>query len=325
MATPADQLNQLLSTTLDTWRPKLMDQTIKKSSVLAALESKAKITVQGGNTIRQPLMYALNDTVKFYDGYDLFDTTPQGGIGNAIYPWKQLGGTVTISGKERRINNGPEAFIDLVNTKFQQLEASFIRKFNEALFDTAPTAKAFNSLVELVGNADPSRGALGGIDAATETWWQSIVESGPVDLTTTAGVKQLNNVANRLWVNGSMPDFEFTTQANFEAYEALATEKIRFTDTKMGDLGFQAIAHKTAEVIFDPFVPAPGGSGGGYWYFVNTDFIEFVRHSQAWMTRLDTQRPYNQDAWTTPVICMGNLVTGMRRAHAVITNVDVTP
>jgi hypothetical protein len=55
MATPADQLNQLLSTTLDTWRPKLMDQTIKKSSVLAALESKAKITVQGGNTIRQPL------------------------------------------------------------------------------------------------------------------------------------------------------------------------------------------------------------------------------------------------------------------------------
>lgn len=319
MATPADQLNQLLSTTLDTWRPKLMDQTIKKSSVLASLESKSKITVQGGNNIKQPLMYALNDTVKFYDGYDLFDTTPQGGLGHAIFGWKQLGGTVTISGKERRINNGPEAFIDLVNTKFTQLEASFIRKFNEALFATAPAAKAFNSLVEVVGNTNPTRGNFGGIDAVTETWWQSIVEAGPVNLTTTAGVKQLNNVANRLWVNGSMPDFEFTTQANYEAYEALATEKIRYTDTKMGDLGFQAIAHKTAEVIFDPFVPAPGGSGGGYWYFVNTDFLEFVRHSQAWMTRLDTQRPYNQDAWTTPVICMGNLVSGMRRAHAVIT------
>lgn len=323
MATPAEQLNQLLSTTFDNWRTTLADQTVKKSSILASLESKSKVTLQGGNTIKQPLLYALNDTVKFYDGYDLFDTTPQGGIGHAIYPWKQVAGTVTISGKERRINNGPEAFINLLNTKFKQLEASFIRKFNEALFDAAPAAKAFNSLLEVVGNTNPARGNFGGIDATTETWWQSIVEPGPVDLTTTAGIKQLNNVANRLWVNGSMPDFEFTTQANYEAYEALATEKIRYTDTKMADLGFQAIAHKTAEVVFDPFVPAPVGSGGGYWYFVNSDFLEFVRHSQAWMTRLDTQRPYNQDAWTTPVICMGNLVSSMRRAHAVVTNVTV--
>jgi hypothetical protein len=319
MSTPADQLNQLLSTTLDNWRPKLADMTVKKSSILASLELKSKVVLQGGNTIKQPLMYALNDTVKFYDGYDLFDTTPQGGLGHAIFPWKQIAGTVTISGKERRINNGPEAFISLLNTKFKQLEASFIRKFNEALFDTAPAAKAFNSLVEIVNNTDPSRGAMGGIEVADTDWWESIVESGPVNLTSTAGVKQLNNVANRLWVNGSMPDFEFTTQANYEAYEALATEKIRFTDTRMADLGFQAIAHKTAEVVFDPFVPAPGGSGGGYWYFVNSDFLEFVRHSQAWMTRLDTQRPYNQDAWTTPVICMGNLVTSNRRAHAVVT------
>lgn len=323
MATPVNQLDQLLATTLDTWRKTLADQTIKKSSVLAALELKTKVTEQGGNTIRQPLMYALNDTVKFYSGYDLFDTTPQGGLGYAEFPWKQIAGTVTISGEERRKNNGPAAFISLLNTKFKQLEASFIRKFNEALFDTAPTAKAFNSLVELVGNTNPARGNLGGIDATTETWWSSIVEAGPVDLTTTAGVKQLNNVANRLWVNGSMPDFEFTTQANYEAYEALATEKIRFTDTRMADLGFQAIAHKTAEVVFDPFVPAPGGSGGGYWYFINSDFIEMVRHSQAWMTRLDTQRPYNQDAFTTPIICMGNLVTSMRRAHAVVTEVTV--
>lgn len=323
MATPANQLDQLLATTFDTWRTTLVDQTVKKSSVLAALELKTKVTEQGGNQIKMPLMYALNDTVKFYDGYDLFDTTPQGGLGHILFDWKQLGGTVTISGKERRQNNGPAAFVDLLDTKFKQLEASFIRKMNEALFDAAPATKAFNSLVEVVGNTNPARGNFGGVDASTETWWQSVVVPGPVNLTTTAGIKQLNNVANTLWVNGSMPDFEFTTQANYEAYEALATEKIRFTDTRMADLGFQAIAHKTAEVIFDPFVPAPGGSGGGYWYFVNSDYLEMVRHSQAWMTRLDTKRPANQDAWTTPVICMGNLVSGLRRAHAVITNVTV--
>lgn len=325
MATPSNQLDQLLATTLDNWRKTLADQTIKRSSVLTALESKSKVTEQGGNTIRQPLMHALNDTVEFFEGYDLFDTTPQGGLGYAEYVWKSIGGTVVISGEERRKNNGPAAFISLIATKFKQLELSFVRKFNEALFDTAPTAKAFNSLVEVIAATNPSRGNLGNIDATTETWWKSNINAGPVDITTTAGLKALDNMTNTLWVNGSSPDFEFTTQANFEQYASLATEKIRFVNTKMADLGFTAVAHGGAELVFDPFVPAPGGSGGGYWFFVNSDYLEFVRHSQAWMTRLDTQRPYNQDAQVTPVISMGNLTTSMRRAHGLITNVDITP
>lgn len=325
MASPAPQLDQLISTTLDNWRTNLIDQTVKKSSVYAALESKSKVVEQGGNLIKQPLMYALNDTVKFFSGYDLFDTTPQGGLANVEYPWRLVAGTVTISGEERLKNSGPEAFINLLTTKFRQLEMSFIRKFNETLFATTIDAKSFNSLTEIVGATNPARGNLGGLDATTETFWQSIVETGPVVLTGQGGVKQLNNVVNRLWVNGSVPDFEFTTQANFEAYEALMIAQIRFNNEsgRLGDLGFRTLAHKGQEIVFDPFVPAPGGSGGGYWYFINSEYLEFVRHSQAWMTRLDTQRPYNQFAFNTPIVSMGNLVTGMRRAHAVVTNVTV--
>jgi hypothetical protein len=325
MATPASQLDQLLSTTLDNWRRSLVDQTTKRSTVYKALESKSRVTEQGGNTIRVPLLTALNDTVKFYDGYDLFDTTPQGGFAHAIYSWKQLGGTMTISGKERRINNGPEAFVSLVTEKMKQLEMSFIRKFNEAFFDTAPATKNFASLPELISATNPARGPVGGLDATDQAYWQSVVNAGPVDLTTTAGLKALDNMANSLWVNGSVVDFEFTTQGNFEAYMALATEKLQLTNTAMADLGFRAVSHGGAEIVFDPFVPAPGGSGGGYWYMINSEFIEFVQHSQAWMTRLDTQRPYNQDAWVTPIICMGNLAISNRRAHGVITNVDITP
>ena len=318
MATPAAQLDQLLATTLDNWRKQLSDQTIKRSSVYAALESKSRVTESGGNTIRQPLMYALNDTVKFYSGYDLFDTTPQGGLGYAEFPWRQLAGTVTISGEERRKNSGPEAFISLVETKFAQLQASFIRKFNESLFAAMPAsgAKDFNSLTEIVSAADPTRGALGGLEVATETWWVAHVAAGAIDIDVAAGVRSLNTIANTLWVQGSMPDFEFTTQTNFEAYEALMVGQIRFEGGGMGDLGFRTLSHRGTEIVFDPFVPT------NYWYFLNSDYLEFVKHSAAWMTRLDTQRPYNQDAVTTPIICMGNLVTGMRRAHGVATAVS---
>jgi hypothetical protein len=310
---------------LDNWRTTLVDQTTKRSTVYQALNLKAKVTEQGGNTIRIPLLVGLNDTVKFYSGYDLFDTTPQGGFAHAIFGWKQIAGTMSISGYERRVNNGPEAFISLVESKMKQLEMSFTRKFNEAFFDTAPIAKAFNSLPELIDETDPSRGPVGGLEVADQDYWKSNVNAGPIDLTTTAGLKALDNMANSLWVNGSVVDFEFTTQGNYEAYLALATEKLQLTNTLMADLGFRAASHGGAEIVFDPFVPAPGGSGGGYWYFVNSDYIEFVQHSQAWMTRLDTQRPYNQDAWTTPIISMGNLAISNRRAHGVIQNVDITP
>ena len=88
MATPAEQQDQILATTLDEWAPTLADQTVKKSSVLAALESKNKLTLQGGATIRKSLMYGLNDTVEAFDAYDRFDTTPQGGFGHAVYHWR---------------------------------------------------------------------------------------------------------------------------------------------------------------------------------------------------------------------------------------------
>lgn len=323
MATAAAQLDQLLATTIDNWRKTLSDQTVKRSSVYAALESKSRVTEQGGNEIRQPLLYALNDTVKFYSGYDLFDTTPQGGLGTALFPWRQLAGTVTISGEERRKNSGPEAFISLVETKFKQLEASFIRKFNEAMFAAMPAAGArdFNSLLEIVSDADPTRGALGGLEVATETWWKSKVDTTAYTLdgaTFAAAVKALGSIANTLWVQGSMPDFEFTTQALFESYEAGLVGQIRYEGGGIGDAGFRTLAHRGTEIVFDPFVPADS------WYFINSDFLEFVRHSAAWMTRLDTQRPYNQDAVTTPIICMGNLVTGLRRGHGVATDVSAS-
>lgn len=319
MPTPAQQLDQLLATTFPKVRKKLVDQVTTRHPVLAALQSKNAITEDGGTELRIPIMHALNDTIKSYSGYDLFDTTPQGGLGYAVFEWRNIVGTVTISGEEIRKNSGSAAFINLLQTKFDQLRLGFEKKFDQFIWAATPGAKDPLSLPVLIGNT----GTLGGIDSATETFWQSKVVPGPANLTSTAGVRTLNNLYNSLWVDTSAPDFEFTTQANFEAYEQLAATNIRFTQTKMADMGFESIAHKTAEVVFDPSVPAPAGSGGGYWYMVNTDHLQFVWHKDAKMKKLDTQRPYNQDAYTTPVISMGNFVTDSRRAHGVITSTTV--
>jgi hypothetical protein len=322
MATPSSQLDQLIATTFENVRPALADNITVDLPLLAFLNSKGKVNVDGGRNIVRPLMYALNSTVQSFSGYDQFDTTAQGGIGEAVYGWRNLVGTVTISGDEIRKNSGKSAFISLMASKAEQLRLSIDDEFNAQLHGdgTGNSNKDFLGLRAIVS----ASGILGGIDPSDAPFWKARVEAGPVDLTVETGVDALNHMFNSLAIQKSRPDLELTTQANFEAYESLASEKVRYTSMKMADLGFEALAHKTAEVVFDADTYSDGSANdGGYWYFLNSQFLEFVQHSDCWLSPTEFVRPYNQDAKVMSVLSSGNLITSNRRAQGVITNTVV--
>lgn len=321
MSIYSDQFDVLVTTTLDQVRPVLRDQISNYNALTAWLNMKSRVTVDGGTVIRRPLMFAFNDTVSSYSGYDLIDTTPQEGFGWAEYEWRQHAGSVTISGEEVKKNSGAKQLINLLQAKVDQLKLSIADDMNAMLWSdgTGNNSKDMLGLQAIVSDSV----TLAGIAPGTYTWWKSVVEAGPADLTDVAGVETLNDVYNTIRVNRSKVDVEFTTQDNFQAYEALAVPNIRFQDLKAADLGFETIAHKGAEVIFEPDVPAPGGSGGGYWYFLNSDRLEFVQHANSWLDPTDFVRPYNQDAKTALILSMGNLITDERRAHGVITSTTV--
>lgn len=346
MSIYSDQFDVLVTTTLDKVRPTLTDQISNENALLAWLNMKSRITVDGGTVIRRPLLFAFNDTVGSYSGYDLIDVTPQEGLGWVEYGWAQHAGSVTISGEEVKKNSGSAQLINLLQAKMDQLKLSIADDLNAMLWarGAGNGGKDFIGLSGIVA-ADAQYGSsdttvagdsttdtnLGGIDAATYSWWKAEVEAGPVDLTSFDGVDSLNNMYNTLRVNRSKVDVEFTTQANFEAYEALAVPNIRFQSLKAADLGFETIAHKTAEVIFEPDVPSSGAvsdgantfSGGGGWFFLNSDRLEFVQHSDSWLTPTEFVRPYNQDAKVALILSMGNLITDSRRSHGVIYSTTV--
>jgi hypothetical protein len=242
--------------------------------------------------------------------------TPQDGFGYAEYSWKQLAGSVTIDGRTEALNEGSARIIAILEAKMEQLRLSMEQDLNAMLWGdgTGNGGKDFLGIQAIVGNT----GVLGGIDSATETWWQSKVVTSAISLGTTAGVKALNSILNSLRIAKSKPDIEFTTQALFEAYEALAVPNIRFQDLKLADLGFEVIAHKGAELMFEDNVPA------GHWYFLNSRHLEFVQKDNRWMKLLPFRQPVNQDAKTALVVSMGNLITDVRRAHGVATNVSAS-
>jgi hypothetical protein len=305
-----DNFDVLVSTTLDKVRPKLTDQISTENVLLAWLSANTRVTVDGGTVIRRPLMFAFNDTVGSYSGYDVIDVTPQEGIGWAEYPWKQHAGSVVISGEEVEKNDGSAQLINLLQAKIDQLKISVADDLNAMLFadGTGNSAKDMLGLKALVD----STGTVGEIAQSTYTWWAS-VEDSAIDLTVLDGVRELGSMYNSLRINRSKTDIIITTQAAYEAYEELALPNLRFNDQRMADLGFEAIAFKGAGIVFDPDVDS------GYAYLLNSDHLEFVQKAGRWLEITDFQRPYNQDAKVALILSMGNLITDMRRAHGKVT------
>lgn len=314
MSIYADQFDVLVTTTLDKVRPVLRDQISNENALTAYLNMKSRVTLDGGTVIRRPLLTAFNDTVSSYSGYDLIDTTPQEGLGWAEYEWRQHAGSVTISGEEVKKNRGAAQLINLLQAKVDQLKLSIADDMNAMAWaaSVGNGGKDFNSIPVLV----KSTGTVAGIDPTTYTFWKSPT-SAAVDLTTFDGIVTLNNLFNTVRLNRSKVDIEFTTQAVYEAYEALAVPNVRFQNLKAADLGFEAIAHKTAELVMD--LDCPSAS----LYMLNSERLEFVQHAESWVTPTDFVRPANQDAKVALILSMGNLVTDSRRSHAYATSIVV--
>jgi hypothetical protein len=53
-------------------------------------------------------------------------------------------------------------------------------------------------------------------------------------------------------------------------------------------------------------------------YFLNTQYLEMVVHSDANMTVMDEAKPYNQDAVVVPVLWMGNMVVNNRALQGIL-------
>lgn len=298
--------DELVATTLDNYISNtLADNVSSQIALLSFLESKGQVTEDGGLSIREPLMYALNNTVASYSGYDTIDVTPPSGLGYAEYPWRSVAGSLTISFEDEYKNNGSSAVLKLLQAKLDQLELSFREKFNQMFFGdgTGNGGKDFLGLQALINNT----GTVGGIDSSTETWWRSVVDA---NLNIASNINELNTMFNSIIRGTDRPDFEITTQAGIEKYEALSSPNIRFQSTQLAELGFDSLAHKNAEIVFDAYCPA------GNWFILNSKHLKLVKHSMAWMKRFDFVRPHNQLARTALVASVGNLTTNNRRMHA---------
>jgi len=309
--------NSLLSTTLQNYQPTLVDNIFKDLVLLNHLNEKGRVRVEeGGTQIIEPLMYAVNDTVATYSGYDAIDLTPQEGISAAEYDWKQMAASVAISGIEEAKNRGTEAIIKLLNAKIMQAEMSLKTTLNEQLFGSpgvAPAAKDLNGLGNLIGTQNNT---VGGIDASTNTWWN------PTQATTMAATLSLVNMAdvyNRASRGSDVPDLIITNTSLFEKYESLLTNNVRYQDVTKANSGFQNLMFKQTPIVFDLELAVDASDAP--MYFLNTKYLKLTGLNGYWFKTTEFQNGTvaGIDARYALVLAYGNLTCSNRTRQGFMT------
>jgi len=298
----------LLSTTLNKYQKRLTDNIFNARPLTKWLTDKSRMRMDdGGVKIIEPILYSGNSTVSSYSGYDTIALTAQTGVTAAEFAWKQLAGSVAISGIEEAQNNGDSRILNLLETKIMQLEESLQDKLTTMLYadGTGNSNKDWGGLASYVA----STGIVGNIDPTVDTYWKS-TQTAVAGALTIANMTTLFNTVSK---GADTPDGIFTTQTQYEKYEALLQPSLRYTDTSLANVGFQNLMFKTAPVTFDVACTS------GVLFMLNSKYLTLVGHSDRWFQQSAWVRPENMDVRYAIITAYGNLTIRNRARHGKLT------
>jgi hypothetical protein len=307
--------NAILSTTLQNYQPTLVDNIFKDLVLLNHMNSKGRVQMEeGGTSIVEPLMYAVNGTASSYSGYDAIDLTPQDGISAANYQWKQMAASIAISGIEEAQNRGTEAIIKLLNAKIMQAEMSVKSDLNSMLYSdgTGNGGKDFNGLGNIVATVNNT---VGGIDASANTWWNPYQDVSAATLS----LPDMGKVYNNASKGNDVPDIIVTNEDLFSKYESLLTQNVRYQDVAKANAGFQNLMFKQTPVVFDLALAAD--TSAAPMYFLNTKYLKLVGMNGHWFNTTDFQSGTvaGIDARYALVLAFGELTCSNRSRQGYLT------
>lgn len=311
MAVP--NIGELAASTLENYHKSFKDNIFKQNVLLDHMKENGGIDYQdGGRQIVVPLMYSANTTVMPFSGTDSLDVTYQDTLDAAIYQWKYYNVSIVITKEDELKNNGRHEVVNLLKAKIKQAEMSLAERLNNDLYNGAGSnAKELTGLDTAIGT-----GTYGEIAGATETWWNSPVDSDAVALSV-ADMRTMYNNVNK--GNGGKVSIIVTTQTLIEKYESLLTATLQYNTTstkemkRMGDAGFLALGFRGTPVVYDEQATA------GVMYFLNTENLKLMIHKQADFAIEKKASPSDQHVSVQHVMFAGNTIVNRRASLGKLT------
>ena len=313
-----EALDNLYTTTWQNMKAEAVDQIFDGSPFWFWLKENGGLEpVEGGRFITEPLRYAKSTRVKFIGRGGTVDLSGQEFLSVATYEWRYLTDSLVRFGVDDQQNRGKNAIIKLRDATLNNSKDSLADQMETSLFG-AQSGLGFNGLQDIVPD-DPTTGIMGGINAANDTWWRSQTKDLSGLSFGVNGVAEMRTMFNNCGKNlgKNFPNIIVSGQTPFEFYEDSVLEQKRVVNKKMGDAGFESIQFKGIPMIWS------ASASNTRMYFLNTRFLKFV---------FDPMLNFDMTEWkaipdqvndrAAQIIVAGNLVTGRRRTHGVIFNID---
>jgi hypothetical protein len=322
MATsPNTNYGEIAATTIENRSGVLADSYTTNTALLYRLMERGnKKPIDGGRVILEELFYAENSTYKRYAGYEQLDITPSSVISAAQYNIKQAAIAVSMSGLEELQNSGEEEIINLLESRIENAEGSFINNLSNDVYSagTADGGLQINGLQALV--SDTGTGTVGGIDSGTWTFWQNQTFSFSTN-SLVPSASTIQTAMNRAYTltkrNRDEVDLIVADNIYWRYYLESLQAHQRFTNEGLKNAGFSNLKFFNADVVLD------GGYGGdapaSHMYFLQTKYILYRPHRRREMKPLDPKRfSVNQDAFVVLIGWAGNMTARNRQLQCVI-------
>lgn len=315
MASPNSTFTEIVTTTLRAHRTTIADNVSDHNALYRWLKKNGGIRkLGGGYEIVEPLDYAENGTYTRYSGYDTLDVSASDVLSAAKYDWAQAAIHVTASGRELRMNAGREQLIDLAAARLKNAMRTAANNMSVDIYSAGSLTNQMGGLQLIVPEA--GSGTVGGINATTYPFWgnQFLEATGTPSKSTITGEMQT------MWlrcVRGTdKPDLIVSSHDLFSYFWNSLTDLQRYASADKAVAGFQSLMFVDAPVIFDSNTNL--ATTAEQMYFLNTDYLSLVVHSDADWEVDDEKVSINQDAQVIPVYWMGQLTCRNRSLQGIV-------
>jgi hypothetical protein len=290
----------------------VFDGISTNNSVVWMLRQSGNIKISdGGRTFTHPLQYALNTSFAAR-AHDTTIPTPDPQT-HTHSEWTPaiIDGSITLFKLHQAMNQGKSVIIKYLEEKKDSAITSMTEILGDELVDGSGTAPSWDSLETIISTTNTT--TVGGIAGSDASWQNYAATQSTAFNTSNAGITSMDAAVRGATFGNSSPTAIFTTSVLYGGYYISQAGNIRYYNEELADAGFEHLNFGRRPVLWDDNIDS------GRMYFVNTKTLWLQVLKMGNLVKTDFQPSTNQLSDTALMYLFGNLTTGNRRTHGVVT------
>lgn len=312
--------DDLHSSTWERKGTKVVDNIFDAIPILKVMKSRGLfVDHSGGTDITQPLEYGENDTVDWIGRGSKLSIEAGEIITTAKYQWKWIGGSIVRYYTDEKMNKSEPAIFNYTEKNIKNLDKTLRKTINSALMGdgsaSALQLEGFKKYVE----STPATGTVGGINAASNSWWRNQHTSMTGDDHTVYLIDNMRTMYDDCSDDGGTetPQMIITTKAVKNWYEDEALDSHYYTESnEMADLGIKGCAFRGAPIIWS------GTCDAGLMYFLNLNYFEIAYDPSSWFEMTEWKTAQDNLERVAQVLAQMNLICSNREKQGLLSGID---